>query len=258
MIYHDFSPTARQVIDATLDEVTRRYGDGVKPGSLASYPYHNLNHALSVMEGAIELSIHLNLSRAAIELAAMSGTAHDVIREHIDNVTPEQASAVWLGDTMRTYGYSDADISVTTAAILATTASLNEHGVLISQVHDIDRETESGKVALSVASADLRALYIANGPHAAHDYFRELRGLSGAEIPTSLDGLHEYQEGEVALTRAYRYPFAAAEELFASRRDSIVAHHQLILESLNAGKIHDWRDIEALDQAYYDHHSLVK
>jgi len=255
MILHDFSPQAHQVIYTTLAEVAHRYGDGKKAGFIASYPYHNLSHALSVMEGSVELTRHLNLSQTAIELAAMSGAAHDVIRERVGSTTPEQASAAWLRDTMKSYDYGDKDISVTTDAILATTASLNEHGVLIAQTHTIDSETESGKVALSVASADMRSLYKPDGIRIAHDYFRELRGLSGADTPANLDGLLEYQEGEVVLTRDYQYPLAAAEELFTMHREDAVAQHAYILALLEEGRLADWQEIERLDTAYYRRHA---
>jgi len=255
MILHDFSPQAHQVIYTTLAEVAHRYGDGKKAGFIASYPYHNLSHALSVMEGSVELTRHLNLSQAAIELAAMSGAAHDVIRERIEDETPEQASAAWLHDTMKSYDYGDEDISVTTEAILATTASVDEHGILIAQTHSIDSGSEAGKVALSVASADLWSLYKPEGIRIAHDYFRELKGLAGAEVPTSLDGLREFEASEVVLLRDYRFPLATAEKLSATYREDAIAQHAFLLTLLEDGRIHDWQEIERLDTAYYRRHA---
>lgn len=255
MIFHDFSPEAHQVIYTTLAEVAYRYGDGKRAGSLASYPYHNLSHAVAVMEGSIKLTTHLGLSRAAVELAAMSGAAHDVIRERSADATPEQASAAWLRDTMKSYDYGDDDILITTEAIIATTAALDEHGVLVAQIHDIDTRTDAGKVALSVASADMGALYRPDGPRIAHDYFRELQGLSGDEVPRTLEGLREYQEGEVVLTRDYRYPLDAAEKIFATRREHTVAHHARVLALLEDGQLTDWHELERLDTSYYRQHA---
>lgn len=255
MIFHDFSPQAHQVIYTTLAEVAYRYGDGKKAGFIASYPYHNLSHALSVMEGSIELTRHLNLSQAAIELAAMSGAAHDVIRERIGDTTPEQASAAWLHDVMKSYDYGDDDISVTTEAILATTASVDEHGMLIAQTHAIDSDSETGKVALSVASADLWSLYKPDGMRIAHNYFRELKGLSGSEVPISLDGLREFEASEVALLRDYCFPLAAAEKLSSTYREDAVAQHAYLLTLLEEGRLADWQEIERFDTTYYRRHA---
>ena len=251
----DFSPRARQVIDITLSEVAHRYGDGINPGSIASCPYHNLEHSTAVMEGAVLLASRLHLSRAALELAALSGAAHDVIREHAEDMTPEEASAAWLRRVMLNNGYTIDDTTVTTRAILATTAQMLESGIVVQQTAGLNADSEANAVALCVASADLRALYMPTGPRAAHDYFRELRGLSGEEAPADLEGLRKYQLGEVALTSGYRYPLDVAEALFARDRDDIVAHHKRLIDLLDRGLISSWDDVVQLDLEYYEAHT---
>lgn len=255
MTRFNFSPKAQQVVDVTLREVARRYGSSDQDGSIASYPYHNLEHSVTVMEGAVLLASQLQLSKAAIELAALSGAAHDVIREHSEEMTPEGASAAWLRHVMHDQGYDTKDSDITTRAILGTTAQMLESGVIIQQTASFDTGSEADIVALCVASADLRALYMPSGPRAAHDYFRELRGLSGNEAPASLEGLRNYQLGEVALTRSYRYPLDMAETLFARDRDDIVAHHERLIDLLDRGVITSWDDIVRLDLEYYEAHS---
>ncbi len=250
-----FSPRSKRVIQSSLDEVTRRYGGDGQPGEIATYPYHNLDHARYVMDGAVQLATYLGLSHTAIEIAAMSGAAHDVIRESTPEATPEEASASWLTDVMRHEGYDQSDIDTMVGAIIATTASLNEHGVLTSQTESIKPDTEIGKVALCVASADLRSLYAPEGPLLAHRYFRELQGLSGNDTPSSLEGLRGYQVGEVSLVNDYRYPFAPAEELFAKDRADIIAHHAAVLAALDEGHITTWSDVIDLDTAYFTEHS---
>ena len=250
MKYPDIGLQGQMVLDKTFDAVNARYGDGNMPGHVASYPYHNVNHARYVMEGAVTLAHALRLSRHAIELVALSAAAHDVIRETEPNMTPEQLSAEWLSSTMKAVGYSAEERAITHGAIIATTATLDEHGVLIAKTQDIDADSEAGQIALCVASGDTRSLYAPDGPLIAHDYFRELSGLSGQETPKDLSGLREYQEGEVRLMMNYRYPHPVAEKLFARNRESIIAHHALLLRALEADAITTWRQVVELDTTY--------
>lgn len=235
-----------------LSEVAVRYGSGyegeVDP-EVADLAYHNLQHSWRVKGAAEQLARKLGLDEYGIMLTGMIAAAHDIVHESADGKTPEQASAEWLAGQMQAEGFSDEDQAIACLAIQGTATMIDTEGNFMGQQFPLIGfpDERAGTIALCVAAADMESAYANYGPAVIHDYFKELNGFGAFETPATLDKLIEFQEMEVKFLENLQPLFIGMDQLLGGLKQEGIAHHQMLLDELRAGRITTWAEIEQLD-----------
>jgi hypothetical protein len=241
-----------------LSEVTERYGDGL-PGSelipvQKPLAYHNMQHTMSVIEHARELSSAVGLDEYDTSLVAVAAAAHD-----IDHTSPrgqmELMSAQWLSHEMRAARFPRADIQMVVAAVIGT-EPLYKDGIMIDQKvsHLKFANTRAATVAKVVAAADMANIYAPNGPLLGGDLYQESQGVPAGH-DTPMENFAAFQRGQLAVATVYRFPVTAGERLYAGLRPEIVQHHRWVLESVLAGRIRTWGQLVEVNEDFYVQHA---
>lgn len=246
-----------------LSIIAVKYGSGyendIKP-EVQDKPYHNLQHSWRVKTVAESIARKLGMSEYDITLTRMIASAHDVIHEEVNGKTAEQASAEWLLDKMQAEGFNEEDQTIACLAIHGTSTHKDTDGKFMGQQFPfIGFPSErAGTIALCVASADMEAAYANYGPSVIHDYFKELNGYGSFDIPTTLDGLAEFQESQVVFLGSLQPLFAGADHMMGGLKQQGIDHHQMILDQLRAGKITTWNQVMALDDEFTRHYQPTR
>lgn len=243
-----------------LSEVAIKYGSGYEDDNnrpeVHDLAYHNLQHSWRVKDAAERLAKKLGLSEDDILLTGMIAAAHDVVHEPADDKTPERLSAEWLMERMNTEGFSEEDQAIACLVIQGTATIVDTNGDFIGQQFPLIGfpDERAGTIALCIAAADMEAAYANYGPAVIHDYFKELQGYGYAEIPTTLDGLVEFQETEVKFLENLQPLFKGMEQLLGGLKQEGIAHHTALLEELRAGRITTWVEVQQFDNDFMQRH----
>jgi asparagine synthetase B (glutamine-hydrolysing) len=69
-----------------------------------------------------------------------------------------------------------------------------------------------------------------------------------------MDDLLKYEEGQIALREAYRYPLRGAERVLATHKKQVMKYGEQVLRQLQRGDL-TWQQLEAQDLAFMRQHS---
>lgn len=248
---------ATGVADTALDIVGKRYGTGYPnftEGSEANLAYHNTHHSYAVARDAVRLARALGCSVAEVATADGAGSSHD-IKQLAARGLMEAESAEWYAQQIRARGLPEAMAQAGALAILGT-EPIFEGNVLVGQrATQLAYPSKSAeRVGLSVACGDFGELYTPFGPYQSHKLYQEIKGV-GPHEPLPLEGLVQFEAGQVALRERYRYPLAGANDILATHRSEVMAYGEETLRLLEAGSIETWAELEARDLAFWRQHS---
>lgn len=239
----------RQIGRQALEIAEYRYGSGFpdyRGGGLRELGFNNARHDQKVGDETVRLGEQVGLGADERELGRTTGYAHD-IRQLKGRGIDEAESAEWIYEQMRLRGLPDAAASLASVAI-AGTEPLFKDGVIIGQrVNEMQFESSRHELfAKTVVSADMGELYVPIGPYLGHKLYVQRQGLHADDTP-QLNGLLEFQTGQITLLETYQYPLAEAFNVFATHRSQVINYAHYIYRQLQQGEIITWQQLIASD-----------
>ncbi len=245
----------KRITYEALGEVATKYGSGYEDGDRPTkrdMAYHNLQHSWHVKSVAERLAGQYGLNAFDARLAAMIAAAHDVEHEPTADASAELRSAEWLVWRMHVAGFNDEDKEIACLAIEGTTPLLGTDGAFAGQRYSSMRfpNERAETIARCVAAADMSAAYSAHGPKAAHDLFKERAGLGAHERPATLEGLEEFQSGQITFLERLEPVYPGVDQLLGGLKEQGMRYHTFLLQELRASRITSWAEIERLDAEY--------
>lgn len=245
---------ANKIGAAAIGLMEHRYGTGEDDnigGHERSLPFHNRPHALMVGEQAAKLCVELGLNETEVKTARLAGFAHDVVQLQGAG-TNEVRSAEWLEDQLDMYKIPELK-EASTAAILGTEPLFTDGTLSHQVVHSYEGPNE--QLVKAIPAADLSPLYTPQGPLESHHLYAEFQQKGpGQEAEVSLEGLVNFQRGQLALLEGYTYPLREAEELFATHRSEVMKHNEALLERAEQGGFDDFTQVLEADRQFFLRH----
>jgi len=241
---------------AALERVETQYGSGFphysggRDGGLA---YHNRHHSWSVQQGTELMAAALELGRDERAIGRVAAAAHDIVQLK-PRGTMEQESAEWLERQLD--GKVPTELTqVGALAILGTEPTFTGNRLTGQMATELSYPNRSAElVAKSVACADLGELHSAQGPLLGHELFKEIRKVAPGSTP-DMEGLIEFQRGQLWLVENYQYPLGEGELVFGALRGAVSEQAGRVLAQLEAGTITDWQELIARDVAFMEEHA---
>jgi len=243
---------AQEIGWLALTEVATKYGTGSPVpevmGAEANLAFHHLGHTMHVRNDARQAAKALGLSEFDQSLVDAAAKAHDIVQLRARGVMEEE-SAQWLEDRLRRAGFEGDDIKAGGLAVRGTAVVMD--GPVMRQVASLQEYSSERErlIAMSVACADMASLYQPRGPLLSHDLYKEFQGVDPADEP-SMDGLPDYQNGQITLMRHYLFPHPVGEALFGTGREATIEYHEGVLRALGAGAIQSWGQLLERDMHF--------